>query len=109
MPVTQIFLQSRYPSFSQYLRNSRRAQAQTDLLTLQLRLEEYRLNHSGESPTLAALSADLSVHYDYQLQVTAQYYKFTATARPQSSQQQDIGCTTLMLDQWRQRNPATCW
>ncbi|MBP8221756.1 MAG: prepilin-type N-terminal cleavage/methylation domain-containing protein, partial [Aeromonadaceae bacterium] len=44
-----------YPSFSQYLRNSRRAQAQTDLLTLQLRLEEYRLNHSGESPTLAAL------------------------------------------------------
>ncbi|MBP8221404.1 MAG: type IV pilin, partial [Aeromonadaceae bacterium] len=59
-----------YPSFSHYLRQSRRVQAQTDLLTLQLRLEEYRLNHSGESPTLAALSADLSVHYDYQLQVT---------------------------------------
>ncbi len=98
-----------YPSFSQYLRNSRRAQAQTDLLTLQLRLEEYRLNHSGESPTLAALGADLSTHYDYQLQVTAQYYKLTATARPQSSQQQDTSCTTLMLDQWRQRNPATCW
>ncbi len=98
-----------YPSFSQYLRNSRRAQAQTDLLTLQLRLEEYRLDHSGQSPTLAALGTDLSAHYDYQLQVSSQYYKFTATARPQSSQQQDAGCTTLMLDQTRQRNPATCW
>ena len=52
-----------YPSFSHYLRQSRRVQAQTDLLTLQLRQEEYYLRHGVYAPSLSELNSPANPHY----------------------------------------------
>ena len=98
-----------YPSFSSYLRLSRRVQAQTDLLRLQLRQEEYHLKHGVYAPSLSELTSLTNPHYDYRLQGGAHDYRITATARASGSQQEDRGCTTMELDRQRHQNPADCW
>ena len=98
-----------YPSFSHYLRQSRRVQAQTDLLTLQLRQEEYYLKHGVYAPSLSELKSPTNPHYEYRLQGNDHDYRVTATARPLSRQQEDRGCTTMGLDRQRHQQPTECW
>lgn len=98
-----------YPSFSHYLRQSRRVQAQTDLLTLQLRQEEYYLKHGVYAPSLGALKSPANPYYDYRLQGSDHDYRITATARASGGQQGDRGCTTMGLDRQRHQQPAECW
>ena len=98
-----------YPSFSSYLRLSRRVQAQTDLLRLQLRQEEYHLKHGVYAPSLSELTSLTNPHYDYRLQGGAHDYRITATARASGSQQDDRGCTTMELVRQRHQQPADCW
>lgn len=98
-----------YPSFSSYLRLSRRVQAQTDLLRLQLRQEEYHLKHGVYAPSLSELTSLTNPHYDYRLQGGAHDYRITATAQASGSQQEDRGCTTMELDRQRHQQPADCW
>lgn len=98
-----------YPSFSHYLRQSRRVQAQTDLLTLQLRQEEYHLKHGVYAPSLSELKSPTNPHYEYRLQGGDHDYRVTATARPLSRQLEDRGCTTMGLDRQRHQQPTECW
>src|SRR5574344_1977122 len=98
-----------YPSFSSYLRLSRRVHAHTALLRLQLRQEEYHLKHGVYAPSLSELTSLTNPHYDYRLQGGAHDYRITATARASGSQQEDRGCTTMELDRQRHQNPADCW
>jgi len=98
-----------YPSYQVYLLQSRRGEAQSQLLALQLRQEEYRLVHGHYTADMQQLRPELGSDYDFQLRLNDLGYILTAAARADSRQFQDTGCRLLSLDQDRQSGPAVCW
>lgn len=98
-----------YPSYQVYLLHSRRGEAQSQLLALQLRQEEYRLIHGQYTADMAQLAPDSSSDYDFQLQLQNSGYRLTASARTGSRQFKDSECRLLSLDQDRQTGPTHCW
>ncbi len=121
------------PSLSKYIRESRRAQAQADMLQIRLALEKWRannnsylstLNHADDATILtpADLADNLSTanaYYDYALLNTsaggtpdASHYYIRATAV--GGQAADVAggvtsCTPMGLDQSGAKTHAACW
>lgn len=99
-----------YPSYQNYLLSSRRAEAQADMLKIQLGLEKWRANNNTYTNNLASINfTDTNTYYSFQISNnTGSSYTITATA--QGSQTSDTGCTSLTLDQSNIKTPATgCW
>lgn len=99
-----------YPSYQRYVLASRRAEAQSDMLKIQLGLEKWRANNNTYSSNLAdAGFADNNAYYDYAITNTSGS-AYTISAAAQGSQAADTGCTSLTLDQGGVKTPATgCW
>jgi type IV pilus assembly protein PilE len=97
-----------YPLFTDYVREARRADAISQLLTLQMAQEEYRLRN----PSYAAL-ADLGTT------VTSEFYSFSATnigaetysltASAIGAQASDSDCASMTINHNDQRTPTDCW
>lgn len=106
--IIGIIAAAAYPNYVDYVRESRRADAMSQLLTLQMAQEEYRLKN-----TAYAAYADLGVTASsdfYTFTVTnvgTETYTITATAT--GGQANDTGCTTLSINQNDQKTPAACW
>ena len=106
--IIGIIAAAAYPNYVDYVRESRRADAMGQLLTLQMAQEEYRLKN-----TAYAAYADLGVtasseFYTFSVSnVGAESYTITATAT--GGQANDTGCTTLSINQNDQKTPAECW
>lgn len=117
-----------WPNFTDYLIKSRRAQAQSDMLKIQLSLEKWRANNSSYASTLdhsddatnltpADLADNLSTantYYNYAITgaaasdpATASVYVIRGTA--QGGQTADSGCTSLTLNQSSTKGPSGCW
>lgn len=107
-----------YPSFLETIRKSRRADATTALLELQLQQEKYRSNNSSYATTLIQLgwaSGDTdSTDGFYTLAISsgsATGFSATATPKTGSSQEHD-GCTfTITQDgpDISTSSKRTCW
>ncbi len=96
------------PAFQNYVRESRRAEAQATLLDIQQRQERWRVNNPTYG-TLAAIGGTASSTY-YTFTVsgnTATAYTITATAT--GAQTGDTGCTSMTLNQDGARSPLACW
>jgi len=94
------------PSYQQYVRESRRADAQSIMLDLQLREEKYRASNNDYADD-ATLGVPTHAYYTFTIVAAANTYTITATAK--SSQTSDTGCTPLTLDQNGTKGPAGCW
>lgn len=104
-----------YPGYQKYMLSARRADAQADLLKIQLGLEKWRANHNTYSSNLAdAGFSDNNPYYGYSITVgsatatSASAYTVTATAT--GAQANDSGCTSLAINQSGNKTPASgCW
>lgn len=95
------------PSFQDQIVKSRRDDAKTQLLQLQMQQESFRLENNSYAST-AELTVPTSDYYTFTASnVSANTFTITATAK--SSQTSDSDCTALTLDQSMNKTPATCW
>ena len=98
-----------YPSYQNYVLSSRRAEAQSEMLRIQLGLEKWRANNNSYTSTLSSAGfTDTNAYYNYDIiNVTASTYTVRATA--QGAQTNDTGCTPLTLTQSSVKGPSGCW
>ena len=97
-----------YPNFTDYVKQSRRADAMGELMKLQMAQEEYRLRNTSYA-TIADLGFTSSSEF-YTFSVTnlgAETYTLTATAK--GAQVSDTECATMSINQNDQKTPTTCW
>ena len=108
--VIAILASMAFPLYESYFKNSRRTDAQSIMLDIQLTQERYRVN-SPAYGTLADLGFMPSSEY-YTFAVSgnsATTYTITATAMSGTTQANDTGCTSMSIDQASTRTPADCW
>ncbi|WKE64953.1 type IV pilin protein [Gallaecimonas kandeliae] len=106
--ILAILVTIAYPSYQHYVLQSRRSDAEGDLLKLQLSQESYRIKHNTFASSLSDLGGVSNSYYNFAISnVTASTYTFTATAT--GSQTSDTGCTSLTLDHNDNKTPASCW
>jgi len=117
-----------YPSYTKYVRESRRAEAQADMLKMQIGIEKWRANRAsyrsdattstpGTAITNSPANAGFlgtNAYYDYTIvDTTGSAYTIKATAVTGKSQVNDVAgstsCTPLKLDQTGVKGPAGCW
>lgn len=97
-----------YPNFTDYVKQSRRADAMGELMKLQMAQEEYRLRNTSYA-TIADLGFTSSSEF-YTFSVSnlgAETYTLTATAK--GAQVSDTECATMSINQNDQKTPTTCW
>ncbi|MFT6590920.1 MAG: type IV pilus assembly protein PilE [Rhodoferax sp.] len=104
-------------SYAKYVMQSRRAQAQVHLFSLQLSQERWRANHStyGTLPNIGPAPAN--PFYDFSVtQNTATDFTITASHKAGTSQVRDTDCQTMSVTQQGQSatnllhaESAACW
>ncbi|HEU4457541.1 MAG TPA: type IV pilin protein [Methylibium sp.] len=86
------------PSFSQALQRSRRIEAVTALMQLQLAQERWRSSHPGYADDLASLGLDAAAGRHYRLAILdSGIQRYTAVATAVGAQAGDAACTSLGL------------
>jgi len=105
-----------YPAYTDYIRKARRADAQANLMDIQLKQERFRAYNSQYASTAALLLAeDLGIieddgHYDFNITSASKvFYSIEAVAKTTSSQNNDTGCQTLSVDVANSKSPLACW
>lgn len=107
------------PAYQDYVRKSRRAEAISLLLDLQLTEEKYRANNPNYASTLSSMgvtSTYVSGQVDpayYTFGIVATTNSYTITATPQGTQTSDkqygTACSSLTIDQSNTKTPTDCW
>tara|TARA_Y100001963_G_scaffold155365_1_gene246316 strand:+ start:734 stop:1120 length:387 start_codon:yes stop_codon:yes gene_type:complete len=106
--IIGIFAGISYPTFVDYVREARRAEAIAQLLILQMAQEEYRLKNESYADIAALIIPFSSDYYTFSVSdIGMQTYTLLATAT--GTQTNDTGCTTITLNQNDQKSPAECW
>lgn len=105
-----------YPSYTDYVIRSKRADGKAALLQVQLAEEKYRANNTAYTNDFAKLrTSTVSPDGYYSLQVTGQSATdFTAEASPKSGVFSDSKCGKLSITQAGVKtsqygDAATCW
>lgn len=113
--VVGILVSIAYPSYANYLRKARRADAQRVLMDIALRQQQLLLDTRAYATDLAGTGASVptSVTTYYTITVTGSNptgaaRTFTATATPQGRQVGD-SCATLTVNEAGARTPTNCW
>jgi type IV pilus assembly protein PilE len=132
--VLGILLAIAVPSYTKYIRESRRAQAQSEMLEMRIGMESWRANKASYRSDADAGSAGTATsntaanagftgtndYYTYTIPIAAgaandNTYTITATAVAGTSQASDVtgsgtSCTPLTLDQNGAKGTnAACW
>ncbi len=111
--IAAIILGLAYPSYVNYVRKSKRGDAQQALMNWSVNQEIWRSNH----PTYAGtgdLPVPTSDHYVFSLVGNPTATAFTLQAQGRNDQVNDTAkdgtsCATLQLNQNGQKTPAGCW
>ncbi len=114
-----------YPSYTQYMLQARRAEAQSDMLKMQLGMEKWRGNRASYRSDATASSVGTSnataqsswagfdftnAYYTYTItDSTGSAYTINATAIVNKSQANDTSCTSLTLNMSGTKLPLGCW
>jgi type IV pilus assembly protein PilE len=114
--IVAILVALAYPSYIDYVRKSKRGEAQQLLMNWAVNMEIYRSNNpnygSGTTPGAPAPTAD---HYNFTAaDCSATAYTLTATAKSGDDQENDtakdgVTTCTLTLNQNGVKLPANCW
>ncbi len=113
--VVGILVSIAYPSYTNHLRKSRRAEAQRVLMDIALRQQQILLDTKAYAADLAGSGASVppsvTPFYDFTVvgtNTTGTAPTFTATATPRGTQVADT-CGTLTVNQASARAPTNCW
>ena len=102
-----------YPSYTQYLRRSNRADAQSFLMSISARQQQRLLDVRSYASALADVGVTVpsAVATRYTITLVANndaVPTFTATATPLGAQALDT-CGTLSISNVGAKSPASCW
>jgi type IV pilus assembly protein PilE len=103
-----------FPSYQQHVRKSRRAEAQSFMMAVASRQQQFLVDTRSYATTVAAVGvqvpSNVTQGYTMALDVPAGGTTFTLTLTPTSIQSADA-CGTLSIDQGGSKTPATsgCW
>ena len=102
-----------YPAYTDHLRKSRRAEAQSLMMNVALRQQQFLLDTRAYAADLSALQvttpASVASYYGVAMVVgTGAVPEFTVTATPLGAQEGDK-CGVLQLDEQGTKSPANCW
>jgi type IV pilus assembly protein PilE len=96
------------PSYQNYVKQSRRAEAQAEMMRLALNEEKFRANNASYADhTNTTLGVTNTSYYTFTIAAAANTYTITATAA--GSQTNDTGCTPLTLTEGGVKGPTGCW
>ena len=101
-----------YPSFTDGLRKSRRAEAYKGLLSMQIKQEEFRVSNTSYSSTPSQVGNPVSDYYNFTISgATATGYTLIATSKGAQVGDKSGGtaCDTLTLNKADTKTPAVCW
>ncbi len=109
--IVAILAAAAYPSFTDGLRKSRRAEAFKGLLSMQLKQEEFRISNTSYSGTKSQIGDPTSDYYDFEVVLSAAtattYYILKANAK--GAQIDGTPCDNLTLDKADNKTPTNCW
>ena len=113
------------PAYSQHLQKTRRADAHTALLSLQLAQEKFRVNCPSYATTIGStndcaadtvnnLTTSSEGYYGLAISnATSTTYTLTATAATGKAQENDTSCSTISIDQDSNKTSSPsqddCW
>jgi len=111
--IVAILVGLAYPSYIQYVRKSKRGEAQQLLMNWAINQEIWRSNHTTYAGTgdLAAPSHD-DYTFDFSVNPTATVYTLRATAgndQVNDKSKDGTDCSPLTMDQSGVKGPAVCW
>ncbi|ATY78863.1 TPA: type IV pilin protein [Aeromonas veronii] len=101
-----------YPSFTDGLRKSRRADAIKGLLTMQLKQEEFRISNASYSSAIASVGNPTSDYYTFSISgASATAYTLVATSKGAQvgDKAGNTACDTLTINKADIKTPAECW
>lgn len=110
--IVAIIASVAYPSFTDGLRKSRRAEAFKGLLSMQLKQEEFRVSNTSYSTTPSLVGNPASDYYTFTISgATATTYTLIATTKGAQVGDKDgnTACDTLTLNKADTKTPADCW
>ncbi len=101
------------PSYQEYLKKARRSAAQSHLMDVAQRQQQYLIDARSYATTLSALnvetSADVSSYYTIEIEASdGPPPSFTVTATPKTGTPQ-AGDATLTIDNTGAKTPADKW
>ena len=104
-----------FPAYNDYVRKARRADAQANMLDIQIKQERYRGYNNSYATASSLSSASLVIeenngYYLFSItSVSSNAYTIVADPINSTSQNQDCGGANLTLDQSNTKLPADCW
>ena len=100
-----------YPSYSQYMFETRRSDAWIALSNAAAAQERWYSVNFQYTPLIENLGGSTSAEgfYVISVEVTDGAYTITATAVDSGLQANDAGCTSMRLDHFGSRIPSSCW
>lgn len=110
--IVAIITSIAYPSFTDGLRKSRRAEAFKGLLSMQLKQEEFRVSNTSYSATPSQVGNPVSDYYTFTISgATATAYTLIATTKGAQvgDKAGSTACDTLTLNKADTKTPADCW
>jgi type IV pilus assembly protein PilE len=113
MAIVAILTTIAVPAFQGSVRKSRRTEAITTLLDIQLRQEKWRANHSayGSLADMGGIAAN--GYYEFSVEAATNTYEIKATAAAGTDQVSDhaqgTACSPLTLNQSGEKKPEACW
>lgn len=117
--IVAILVALAYPSYIQYVRKSKRGDAQQMLMNWSVNQEIWRSNNTAYAgagditPPCSQVGADCD--YGFTVEAGTTTYTLTATALEGNDQENDTArdrttfCSPMTLNQNGQKEPAACW
>lgn len=110
--IVSILLSIAVPSYSLYMKKSRRGEAETSLMDIAQRQQTYLLDQRAYAPDAATLntsiSVDVTTFYTVTFATGATPPTFTITATPKAGTAQ-AGDPTLTIDNTGAKTPTNVW
>lgn len=102
------------PSYQQYVKKARRAEAQGVLLDIQQKQEKWRVNNTTYGTLVQVGGSAANNYYNFSVAGnTSTAYTISATAIAGTSQASDTDgattCTPLSITETGTKSPAACW
>lgn len=102
-----------YPAYQDQVRKSRRAAAQSFLMNVAAKQQQYLIDARTYATTLATLGlttpTDVSPYYDVSFSATPTATTFNVIATSKGTQRKDLSGADLQLDQGGTKLPAGSW
>lgn len=110
--IVAIIASIAYPSFTDGLRKSRRAEAFKGLLSMQIKQEEFRISNTSYSSTPSQVGNPASDYYNFTISgATSTSYTLIATSKGAQAGDKagNTSCDTLTINKADTKTPAECW